>query len=291
MTPPAEVHVDAALIRQLLAEQFPALADAPVVPLASGWDNQLFRVGARWIARMPRRAVAVPLLQSEQRWLSVLGPRLPLPTPAPHRVGVPGAGYPWPWSLVPHLVGEAAAGAPLPASNGPRLGAFLAALAGLDVPADAPNNPNRGVALQRRADRFDQALHALARGDCGVALDPVRRTFERAAAAPVDEPPRWLHGDLHPRNVLVHEGRLAGIIDWGDVCVGDRSTDLASAWLQFDGVPPHGFWHAAGDPSAATRLRARGWALWFGAVLLQTGLADGDPDFERIGRTTLLGAS
>ena len=287
MTPPAEVHVDEALVRTLLQQQLPDLADLPIQPLAHGWDNQLFRVGTQHIARLPRRAAGASLLLNEQRWLPVLGPALPLPTPWDHRVGAPGAGYPWSWSVVPYLEGTAAASGPLPVADGPRLGAFLAALHTQPVPPDPPHNPHRGVPLQLRSEGFEERLRSLAARGVRLPLEHVRDTFQQALQAPIDETPRWLHGDLHPKNLLVHDGHLAGVVDWGDLTVGDRATDLASAWLAFDGVVPRGFWQAAGDPSEATLSRAQGWAAVFGAILLDVGLAEGDAHFERIGRTTL----
>jgi aminoglycoside phosphotransferase (APT) family kinase protein len=103
----------------------------------------------------------------------------------------------------------------------------------------------------------------------------IRRAWDDALGAPLDVPPTWLHGDLHPRNVLVEDGVISGIIDWGDITAGDCATDLAAVWMLF------------GDPGAraealsayvglseATLRRARGWALLFGVMLLDTGLID-----------------
>ena len=94
--PDAELSIDADLVRRLLAEQHPDLADLPLEPLASGWDNQMFRLGEALTVRLPRRKIAVELLVNEQRWLPVLAPHLPLPIPAPVRVGIATASYPWP---------------------------------------------------------------------------------------------------------------------------------------------------------------------------------------------------
>jgi aminoglycoside phosphotransferase (APT) family kinase protein len=110
--PAAEVDVTAELVRQLLAEQHPDLAGLALGVLANGWDNMVCTVGADLLARLPRRAQAAELVAREQRWLPVLAPRLPLPIPAPVRVGRPAGGFPWSWSVVPFFPGQVAALAP-----------------------------------------------------------------------------------------------------------------------------------------------------------------------------------
>jgi aminoglycoside phosphotransferase (APT) family kinase protein len=126
--PPAEVDVSVELVRQLLAEQHPDLAGLPLGVLANGWDNMVCTVGADLLARLPRRAPAAELVAHEQRWLPVLAPRLPLPIPAPVRVGRPAGRFPWRWSVVPFLPGQVAALAPPGdlASAAVALGEFLA---------------------------------------------------------------------------------------------------------------------------------------------------------------------
>src|SRR5947199_9685209 len=99
--PAAAVDVDEPLVRSLLREQHPDLAGLPLQVAAFGWDNVVYRLGSELAVRLPRRAVAVPLVEHEQRWLPQLARRLPLPIPAPVRTGAPGRGYPWPWSIGP----------------------------------------------------------------------------------------------------------------------------------------------------------------------------------------------
>src|SRR5438046_2256102 len=110
--PAADVEVSADLVRRLLAGQHPDLARLAVVFLANGWDNELYRVGDGLIARLPRRALGAQIIANEQRWLPGLAPRLPLPIPSPERTGVPGCGYPYPWSVVPYLPGVPSAPSP-----------------------------------------------------------------------------------------------------------------------------------------------------------------------------------
>ena len=175
--PSAEVEISAELVRRLLAGQHPDLARLPVKFLANGWDNELYRVGDRLIARLPRRALGSQIIKNEQRWLPSLAARLPLPIPAPERTGVPACGYPYSWSMVPYLPGvpAAEAGSFDPARAAAAVGGFLGALH-VPAPPDAPANPVAWMLLppgaqasfwrayQEAGGRGDDALRARARG-------------------------------------------------------------------------------------------------------------------------------
>jgi len=263
------VDVSADLVRRLLAGQHPDLADLPVEFLANGWDNVMFRVGAELVARLPRRTLGAQILVHEQRWLPLLAPRLPLPIPYPERIGHPAHGYPWPWSIVPYLPGEPAATAdkldlPLAAAA---IAGFLGAMH-VPAPADAPPNPFRGVPLAERAENFGKNdLNTLA-GQVDRAA--VLGVWEDALAAPVFAgPPVWLHGDMHPANILVRDGLVSGIIDFGDITAGDPAADLSVAWMLLPADRGGAFreayqaHQAAGSVPADGELwrRARGWAL------------------------------
>ena len=118
----------------------------------------------------------------------------------------------------------------------------------------------------------------------GISIEEIRDAWRRTLAAPADAPDTWIHGDLHPMNVLVTAGRLAGIIDWGDLCAGDPATDLASAWFLFGDADR--VFSSYGGISPATRERARGWAILFGVVFLETGL-QGHRGYGDLGRLLL----
>ena len=284
-TPRAEVAVDTALVAALLAAQHPDLARLPLAVLDEGWDNAMFRLGDGLVVRLPRRAAAVALLDREQDWLPILAEALPLPVPAPVRRGRPGAGYPWPWSVVPWIDGVTADLSPPAASEARALGRFLTALH-RPAPPGAPRNPVRGVPLATRRDMVEARAARVATAT--DALTPaLGRLWESALAAPIDDADRWLHGDLHARNVLVSEGRLAGVIDWSDLAAGDRATDLASVWGLFEArAAREEALAACAGVSEATWMRARGWAYAFGVMLLDSGLAD-HPRHAAMGRDTL----
>jgi aminoglycoside phosphotransferase (APT) family kinase protein len=287
--PAAEVDVSPDLVRRLLATQQPDLAHLPVEVMANGWDNVMYRVGDQLVARLPRREVAARLLMHEQQWLPVLQPRLPLPVPAPVRAGQPGLGYPWPWSVVPFLPGQIAARNPPTdlRDAAVSLGTFLGVLH-TPAPPDAPVNASRGVPLAARSAADTQNISAV--GDL-VDRTAVLRAWETAVATPQwDGPPVWLHGDLHPANILVHRGRISGVIDFGDITSGDPATDLAVAWTLLPADCHDAFrnaYRAAGRYAASddTWARAKGWALALSLVFLAHS-AD-NPLLAEIGRHTL----
>jgi aminoglycoside phosphotransferase (APT) family kinase protein len=284
--PEAEVNIDSSLVRALLQEQRPDLADLPLVELANGWDNVVYRLGSDLTVRMPRRLAAVELIENEQRWLPMLAERLPLPIPAPVWSGRPGCNYPWKWSVCPWLPGETAAiTPPTDLRDAARsLGGFLAALH-VAAPADAPVNPFRGIPLEQRTDRMHvcvERLGAIIDGPAVVAL------WAELVTAPASTTAVWVHGDLHPANILVSEGSISGVIDFGDITSGDRATDLAIAWMLFPAEARQVFRAAADAMDAATWARSRAWAIALSLAYL-VGSAD-NPLMHTIGMRTLAAA-
>ena len=255
--------IDEGLIVRLLQEQAPHLAGLRAVKVKDGWDNAVWRLGEVLAIRITRRAVAVDLHRHEQRWLPVLAPGLPLPVPAPVIVGVPSAQFPWPWSVVPWFEGEVAAVAPLLPQEARALGAFLAALH-VPAPEDVAPNPARGGPLASRQEAVAMwAEQPLTSGDEALIAEAAG-LFNAGVLAATATERVWIHGDLHPRNVLVSQGRLCAVLDWGDVTAGDAAADLAALWWLFD-LDVHGdFWSAYHQVPAAMWHRARAWAILFG---------------------------
>jgi len=224
------------------------------------------------------------LILNEARWLPELAPHLPLPIPAPVFLGEPGSGYPWPWSIVPLIAGDAigAAGRLDLMASAESLGGFLQALHS-PAPPEAPKNPFRGVPLATRDEPMRERLERVGDiVDSAAALE----AWERALDVPVyDGAPMWLHGDLHPNNILACEGSISGVIDFGDLTSGDPATDLAVAWMLFPGGARDHFMEACGWRSADDWGRARGWALALALAYLAHS-AD-NPAMHAIGETTL----
>jgi aminoglycoside phosphotransferase (APT) family kinase protein len=259
-----ELDIDVELVRTLVAEQFPEWADLPVVPVEPrGTDNALYRLGESMVVRLPRQPGKVRPLAKEHEWLPRLAPHLPLDVPLPLVQGVPSEGFPLAWSIFSWLDGEPVTQAPIADLNeGAReLAGFIAALQRIDTvgaPAPGDHNAARGVPLERR-DPMTRAAIAALEGTIDTAA--VSAEWERALAAPAWEgPPLWLHGDLDARNLLVRDGRLSGVVDFGCLGVGDPAYDVMAAWKLFAGESREVF-RACLAVDDATWTRSRGLAV------------------------------
>ncbi len=267
------------LVRALLRDQHPDLADLELRDVNGGWDNQLWRLGDDLAVRLPRTERAPALLHTEQKWLPVLANRLPLPTPTPVRIGKPSRLFEHTWTIARWVEGDPADHAPITRLDAAEtLAEFLRALHE-KAPADAPTNPTRGIPLAE----LREEVHTSA-----------REVWEKALAAPVwHGAPLWLHGDLHPANVVVRDGTLAGVIDFGELCAGDPATDLSAAWILLPAGAAGRFFDAYGRADEATIARARGWAvlralglIWIGRNG-RLGLPGGKPTWEPAGHAAL----
>lgn len=285
--PRAEIDVTHSLVVSLLDAQHPDLASLPLRFAGSGWDNVLFRLGKDLVVRLPRRAVADALLVAEQRWLPGLAAPLTVPISAPVRFGTPTPAYPWHWSVCRWIPGVSAAAVPR-ADRGRAAGALAQFLAELHRPApeDAPVSPvGRGGPLAARDDVVRARLSALP-----VPSPALREVWDAAVtAAPRTAESLWLHGDLHPANVVLEpDGSLAGVVDFGDLCAGDPATDLAAAWMHFDADGRDVFrteYERVRRCDAATWTRARGWAVSMGSAMVAS--SDDAPALRALGEEIL----
>ena len=283
--PAAEVDVTVDLVRALVSAQHADLADLEMTEIANGWDNVIFRLGAHYTVRVPRRAAAAGLIVNEARWLAGWSARLPIPIPEPVRVGRPTAHYPWPWSICPWFDGEVAANSALtdPAREARLLGRFLDVLH-VPMPDNGPENPYRGIPFAELTPRVFANIEKL-----GNEIDreaTVARWDEFSGVAEWDGPPIFLHGDLHTANMLVHEGQISAVIDFGDVTTGDPAVDFAFAWMLFDEPTRRELRRSAGDLDDALWIRAEAWALHF-ALMYRLNSAD-NPLFARMGDRLLV---
>ncbi len=287
-----DLEPDENLVRYLLRQQHPDLAELSLRRVPGGWDNRVWRLGDELAVRLPRTPHAPALLRTEQRWLPVLAPRLPLPVPVPVRTGEPCARFPKPWTVATWVLGE-----PGDRASISRAGDAADALAGFlralhqNAPNEAPANPGRGVSLGVLTHEFEHKFPAVAAN--GTAGD-VRAAWDDAVSAPGwAGPPVWLHGDLHPANVVVSGGALSGVLDFGDLCAGDPATDLSAAWLLLPSGAAGRFLGAYARADAAMIRRARGWAVLRAVSLVgigqagRRGLPGGQPTWEGAGRAAL----
>jgi aminoglycoside phosphotransferase (APT) family kinase protein len=274
--------ITATLVSRLVAAQFPRWTGLPVRPVElDGWDNATFRLGDEMSVRLPSGAAYAAQVDKEHRWLPVLAGRLPLPIPQPLARGVPGCGYPWPWSVYRWLAGEPAETAPVtdPVRFAADLAGFLAALQAIGPSGGPPpgeHNFFRGGSLAVYDEQTHEAMAAL---DGEIDTARAAEVWHAALNATWHGPPVWVHGDVSPTNLLADRGRLSAVIDFGCSAVGDPACDTGIAWTFFSGESRRVF--RAGLPvDEATWARGRGWVLWKSMIVLVGALED-DPEDAR----------
>lgn len=262
--------VDTPLVQRLVASQFPEWSRLSLRPLLpGGWDHRSFRLGDAMLIRLPSAQVYAEQVQKERRWLAVLAPGLPLLIPTQLALGAPAEGYPWHWAIYRWIDAESAADR---ADIGGRsdlassLGLFLQALQCLDcseAPLPGAHNFHRGGPLDTYDEEARRAFHAL-RGkiDTGAAM----KLWKEALATSWGRRPVWIHGDMSPGNLLIRDGQLVAVIDFGNVAAGDPACDLAIAWTLFTRESRSAF-RAAVSLDEHTWRRGRAWALWKASIV------------------------
>ncbi|PYC88536.1 aminoglycoside phosphotransferase [Streptomyces tateyamensis] len=289
----SEIEISEDLVRDLLRDQHPDLAELPIRKVEGGWGNQMWRLGDELAVRMQRMDTTPDLQLKERRWLPALASRLPLPIPVPVRNGTPSERFPKVWTVMTWVQGT-----PLDHSTITRghhaadtLAAFLQTLH-VAAPTDAPDASDRGAHPKECTEGFERLLQAvdLARS----TQDGIRAVWDDAVAAPRWEGPRvWVHGDLHPANVVVANGTLAGIVDFGDLFAGDPAWDLAAAWTLLPADGASRFFNHYTHANEATIRRARGLAAMKSLFLILMGqngdraLPGGKPHWGPAGRAAL----
>ncbi len=291
---PDEIEVDSALVRRLLATQFPQWASLPVERFPStGTENAIFRLGEQLAVRMPIRPRAVAPVEKEWHWLPQIDPHLPLPTPVPLAIGNPSEGYPWRWAVQSWLRGDPATPARVGTSveAARQLADFVGALRLLDAtdgPPPGPHNFHRGVPLAARDVAVRRALAALeALGDAEhIDLRAASMAWDDAISAPAwHSGPTWFHGDLLPGNLLAEDDGLTAVLDFEALGVGDPACDLMPAWGVFRGDARREF-RAMLDVDDAQWVRGRGWALSQGLIALPY-YRETNPAFAALARHTI----
>lgn len=256
-----EIEIADETVRRLVATQLPDWSGLPVRRLPpAGTDNQLFRLGDDLVVRMPRIHWAAESAVWEHTWLPRLAPYSPVPIPAPVALGEPGQGYPWHWTVVPWLEGENPTAETFdPQEWAESLGAFVRTLRevpGMDAPVKTEGRGGPLAALDEWVRTWT------ARADTSeIDPDAVLAVWHDALDAPAWEgEPCWFHGDLHEGNLLVRDGRLAAVIDWGTAGRGDPAIELNAMWGYLPVEAAETYRAAVGLDEAAHR-RARGFAL------------------------------
>ena len=278
-----EVDIDAGLVGRLVAEQFPHLADLPITEVRStGTVNAIYRLGDRLCARLPRVAEWAPDLDREWRWLPELAPRPPLRVPEPVGRGRPGGSYPFSWAIYGWIDGQPYADRLVDDERraAEDLARFVVDLRRID-PVAAPRGGRRPL---RELDGVTREVIESARGV--IDRDAAVAAWERALRAPAwAGSPVWIHSDLLRPNVLVRDGRVCAVIDFGGVGVGDPAADVIAAWSVF-GRAGRGVFRAALEVDDGTWERARGFAL-HQAALIVPYYGETNPGFAASARRTI----
>ncbi|GAA5031619.1 aminoglycoside phosphotransferase family protein [Streptomyces siamensis] len=261
-----EAPLDDALVRRLLAARFPRWAELPLKRVESaGTVNALYRLGDDMVVRLPRIAAGADDVVKEGMWLPRLAPLLPVPVPELLAVGPPGEDYPWSWGVLRWLEGELPAVGALDDAEelALGLGRFVAAMRDVDLPGGPPAYRGGPLATVDAETRTAiAALHGT------VDTTAATAAWEAALAQPPwTGPPVWVHSDLMPMNLLVHQGRLSAVLDFATVGTGDPACDLIAAWNLLPASARPAFRDAAGADDA-TWARGRGWALSMALVQL-----------------------
>ncbi|MBG6136210.1 aminoglycoside phosphotransferase family protein [Longispora fulva] len=270
--------VDVGLVRRLIATQFPQWARLPIRPVEiSGWDNQTFRLGDRMSIRLPTAREYALAVDKEHRWLPLLAPRVPLPISKPLATGRPGEEFAFPWSVYEWIDADPARIDTIADLTGfaDSLAAFLVALRHVDAtggPEPGLHNWFRGGPLRVYDAQTRRAIEVL---DGHVPRDAVTAVWQSALQTTWDRQPVWFHGDVALGNLLVRDGALAAVIDFGTCGVGDPACDLVIAWTRLTGVSREAF-RARVDVDPGTWARGRGWALWKALIIYARALHD-DP--------------
>ncbi|MGI8881493.1 MAG: aminoglycoside phosphotransferase family protein [Jatrophihabitans sp.] len=276
---PDEVRIDAPLVARLVAGQFPEWGDLPVTPVEfGGVDNRTFHLGTELSVRLPSSHWYREQVAKEHRWLPVLAEHLPLPIPRPVAMGEPADGYPWHWSVYSWLDGVAASAGRIAdlTEFATTLAGFLAALMQIDPtdgPAPGQHNFFRGGPLETYDEETRRAIEVLGeRVDAALATE----VWEAALAARWQSAPVWFHGDVAAGNLLVRDGKLGAVIDFGTCGVGDPACDVVIAWTLLSGESRAAFRETLPADSGMW-ARGRGWALWK-ALIMFAGALDNDPE-------------
>jgi aminoglycoside phosphotransferase (APT) family kinase protein len=271
-----ELPIDLSLVRALVDRALPEWSSLALTPLrATGSSNALFRLGDELLIRLPRQPGGSATIEKEAHWLPQIGPLLPVSVPEVVAVREPDLGYPERWSVVRWLEGDVPMAVDPALGAGPTcqalardLAAVVAALHDIPVPDSALADPQlrwyRGAPLGSMDDTTRRSV-AACRDIAGLDLDldAALRIWEAAMALPESDQgstPRWYHGDLMAENLLVRDGRLAAVLDFGGLAVGNPTVDLVVAWEVLDASSREVFRRAL-EVDETSWLRGRAWAL------------------------------
>lgn len=262
-------RIDEALVRGLLNEQFPAWHQLSLRAVKrAGNDHRIYRLGDELCVRLPSAPGYVPQVHKEQTWLPRLAPHLPLPIPTVRGIGQPSSHFPAPWSVYSWLPGEPA-GVSVPDDPihfAADLAVFLVALRSVyttGAPGPGLHSAFRGGPLEHWDEQMGDLLHRVH----GRERDLAAGIWREAVAAEFSGRAQWFHGDVSVNNLLLQNGRLSGVIDFGCSGVGDTACDTVIVWTHLLGAARDVFRRELAVDDA-TWARGRGWAVWKALIMI-----------------------
>ncbi len=279
-----EVDIDVALVRRLVAAQFPRWADLPVrLVRSTATVNAIYRLGDELYVRLPRVGAWADGLERELRWLPRLAPHLSLRVPEPVCEGRPTPYYPFPWAIYGWIEGRPYSDALVDDERraAEDLARFVAELRRIDPVAGAP----RGGREPLRDLDADTRAAIASSGDVIDARAATAAWDLALQAPPYNGTPVWVHADLLRPNVLVKGGRIRAVIDFGGAGVGDPAADAIAAWSVFGRAGRGVFRDALGVEDGAWD-RARGFALHQAALIIPYYTTT-NPDFVALAKRTV----
>lgn len=258
------MQINEGLVKRLIIQQFPEWQNLPIRAVAeSGWDNRTFHLGDEMLVRLPKDAEHAPPILKEYKWLTILAKKISIPITIPVALGHPSEIYPWHWVVNSWLAGSVASHKSIKNLNAfaKSLGEFLREFQSIDTtdgPKAGTHNFFRGGLLNVYDSEVRDAISKIINPQQKVLAT---RLWEHAISTEWQGLPVWVHGDLAVGNILVNDGKLSGIIDFGQLAVGEPACDLVIAWNFLSGESRDTFKNTVGLDKD-TWIRAMGWVLW-----------------------------
>jgi aminoglycoside phosphotransferase (APT) family kinase protein len=260
-----KININISLVQQLISTQFPQWAHLDIKRVEpGGWDNRTFHLGDTMSVRLPSSDEYAPQVKKEHQWLPILAPQLPLPIPVPLTLGKPTKEYPFHWSVYQWITGETAS---IDCVND--LNNFASSLANFLIALQKINSTNGPISLSRGCPltTYDaETRQAIIILNNQFDTDTITALWNTAMASTWEKSPVWVHGDISPNNLLVKNGKLSAVIDFGSMCIGDPACDLAIAWTLLT-KESRAIFRTTLEVDNATWERGRGWALWKALII------------------------
>jgi len=272
------------LAHKLIADQFPEYAHFNITEVEKqGHDNRTFRLGENLLIRMPTEDSYALKVPKEQALLPKLAPYLTVSIPCPIKMGCPSKDYPYPFSIYKWLKGISINLLVLDDNCLEQLAFDLAKFLNELESIDHIEGPTPGQHNWWRGDHpsvYDKgAREQIAKLSHVIDSNKAIQLWEKACKTRWHKKPVWVQGDFAIGNMLIQDGKLSAVIDFGGICLGDPACDLVIAWTFLYGRPRDIFIKNI-QHDEDTWLRAKAWALWKATFELCEMNNSNHPEFE-----------